>query len=508
MNPKLFQDPQECWRLGATPLHPADDPYGAACTELEPISETYQDGDILLVVGCGLGWHIKAVQEMFSPEHLLVYEPDPDMISRARDLGNLPPDLKIFHTPEAFTDALAQFFVYGASRRITMFSPGAYTVETPELPEQAKSIINDIMAWATLSQVTRFLRTKEWLTHLVPNTRLMSRHADITHMAGRLTGIPAVVVGAGPSLDQSMEDLAFAKDRALVLACASALGPMAKHGLKPHFVLAGEAKDESRQFVGRGLHEVGMIACSTGHPNHFAKWPGPKTLFHVFKWLAGLTGGVELVNGGHITSTGFSLAVLMGCNPIILLGQDLAYHDGERYAKGRVGAEDCQAPQLIEVKAVDGGTAHTTITMKSFIMWYEETLRLYRSQMPSVRFVNATRSGAYLEGFEHCSVQETLADWPKFVNGIGPIMKIISSLPPAGADKVKSGLMAERQMLQDALDRLKEQDGAAVRRSLQPFSAAHYALSTIPGINEPDQMQKTLAKMLESLDQAVEQAPI
>ncbi|MBW2322815.1 MAG: DUF115 domain-containing protein, partial [Deltaproteobacteria bacterium] len=114
--------------------------------------------------------------------------------------------------------------------------------------------------------------------------------------------------------------LAGVTDRALVLAAASALKPLASVGTSPHITFALEAKDESRQFEGIDHAKTLLAAASTSHPNHFLKWLGPQSLFHLWPWMAMLSGlGKALPSGGHVTSAAFSLRLfsgrLMGLRP-------------------------------------------------------------------------------------------------------------------------------------------------------------------------------------------------
>jgi hypothetical protein len=99
----------------------------------------------------------------------------------------------------------------------------------------------------------------------------------------------------------------------------------------------------------------------------------------------------------------FKVAAALGCNPIILIGQDLAYsRDGKTHAKDNTYGE--KEPRLtseefkinmFEVMGNDGLPIMTNEDWHDFRKGYELDLKEYEGIC-----INATEGGAYIEGTE------------------------------------------------------------------------------------------------------------
>jgi len=474
----VFAQSGDCL-LGGEVLHPAADPLAAAREELEEVLRNARPEDFIILAGSGLGWHLEAVFERPAPPQVLVYEPDPGRLEAAMARGFDRPEVRRA-LEEAVTDegrlaqALGRRLVYGrAAGRVMVFSPRAYLRVEPELAARAETLLAQTQARAVVNRRTRAVKTGLWLTHLAESVPLWLRLPDLTLLAGVLAGTPAVVVGAGPSLDASLPDLPGAWDRALVLAAASALKPLAAAGLWPHLTLALEAQDESRQFEGLSHDRTLLAAATAGHPHHFSKWSGPQALFHLQPWAARLAGlGRALPSGGHVTSAAFSLAVLLGCDPIVLVGQDLAYTYGRTHAQGRPGGEEEQRPETVEVEAIGGGRILSSPIMLSYILWYEESAA--RLGLSSRRTINATAAGAHLPGFEHRPLAEVLVELPPLTDDLGLLTQAVSRLPRPKASSLVQRL-AETRVELKAVSKALEESGLDAARALAAAESASAA---------------------------------
>lgn len=456
-------------------------------------------GDLIVLVGADAG-QLREVAGVIDRQPLVVFEPDPARRASLAEESAQAVALTLAADETELHDRLARHLVYTPGRRVALMAPPQYREQHPEVVEQAARVVEQVVAWAELNHRTARGRVGEWLSHLTANTRRMTDLPDVTLLSGRLPRVPAVIVGAGPSLDQSMDQLAFAGSRAVVLAAASALGPMARAGLKPHMVLSSEARDESRQFVGDGLDSVFLASASTGHPEHFSAWPGPKGMFHLYPWLAEFTGGQALPTGGHVTSAAFALAAVWDCDPIILIGQDLAYTHGRAYGTGRVGASEAEAVEEMRAPAINGGAVGTSLVMHTYRLWYEEAARVFRSRWPGKRFINATTAGAHIQGFESCSIQDALAEHPSFVNGPEPIIRALTGLPRSGPKGLAQSLRRAAEGIEELKGRLKDEGPEAVRQACDPKTAAGFAARHLA---EPNADRAALERALDHMGSCI-----
>jgi hypothetical protein len=384
--------------------------------------------------------------------------------------------------------------------RVALFSPPAYSQGAPEVETVARDILERTRSRAHVDHQTRQSHGREWLGHLTRNIKQMVELPDATLLAGVLEGVPAVVVGAGPSLDLSLRDLAAAQGKALILAAASALGPLARAGITPHVAFALEAADESRQFAGAQQQRSILAAASSGHPQHFAGWAGPKALFHLQPWLAGLAGqGVCLPTGGHATSAAFSLALLWGCDPVILVGQDLAFTGGRTHAQNRPGGEDEARPETTKVPAIGGGIVETSHIMLSYITWYQESASYLRVRAPERRVINATAQGAQLPGFAHQPLAEALAGLETLEVGVEMLADGLGRMPRPHAGLLSQRLAQAQAELRRARRVAEEMGWQAAWEAAPAGSAARAALEELGRGGDPHQPGNQLDVYLETL---------
>jgi hypothetical protein len=156
-------------------------------------------------------------------------------------------------------------------------------------------------------------------------------------------------------------------------------------------------------------------------------------------WLAEPLGALPgLPTGGSVACSMLSLALHLGCDPVVLVGQDLAF--GERFyaaegldgdaavehtANGMVlvkprGSTGIGTPlpdgrlrftvekRVLEVPGWDGGTVRTTPQLAAFRAWFEAVAPALAGP---TRLLNCTEGGAHVAGFEHVPLRTASAGW-------------------------------------------------------------------------------------------------
>jgi hypothetical protein len=165
-------------------------------------------------------------------------------------------------------------------------------------------------------------------------------------LTGSLAGVPAVVVGAGPSLEAALPLLRTLENKAVLIAGGSAIAALSAAGIEPHFGIAIDPNlEEYRRFKNNFAWDCPLLFSTRLFPDVFNTCSGP------FGYLrSGIGGAPELwieeelglsdpLLGAElpdetisVTPICLAFADLLGCNPILLAGIDLAYTNGHRYA--------------------------------------------------------------------------------------------------------------------------------------------------------------------------------
>jgi len=266
--------------------------------------------------------------------------------------------------------------------------------------------------------------------NMLSNVNVIINNPGINLLKNQFTGKPAVVVSTGPSLDKNKHLLHGLEDKAVIIAADSALKPLLKIGIKPHLVTALEREKEIVQLVdgltADEVKDVYLAACPVVYNEVYQAWPGKNIItyrnFDHFKWLKIDRGILDIKSSAG--NMAFKVAEYLGCNPIILIGQDLALAGEKTNAENTpLGTE--QVSYLREMRYKVKGNVEdevtTTASLKLFLNSYIVDVAQYKG-----RCINSTEGGAYIEGTKVMPFAESIMRFIK--EPFNPLEKIKSIL--------------------------------------------------------------------------------
>jgi hypothetical protein len=217
------------------------------------------------------------------------------------------------------------------------------------------------------------------LDNALANVERYATGAGVLDLKDAAKGRPALSIAAGPSLDAALDTLARpgVRDRFVIVAAQTVLKVLLARGIVPHFVTAIDHHDICRRFYDgltpddvRGVQLVANPRCS---PAILEAFPGPIRLF-ADPTLDAIIGKPRdmgaLRLGGSVAHLSYFLARHLGCDPVVLVGHDLAFTGGRHYASG-AGIVDRTGVELIEAVSVDGGTVYTDRQMTLYLEQFE-----------------------------------------------------------------------------------------------------------------------------------------
>ena len=181
----------------------------------------------------------------------------------------------------------------------------------------------------------------DFLAYIIKDIKLKTDADLITKYPNVLKDKPAIIVSAGPSLAQNIEILKKYKDNAVIFCVGTALKTLLKNGITPDFLNVIEKTNTSIHFNVPETKDMMLVAEAYTNQSTFNK--EFKRKFVTASEETGATRwflekiGEPLINfetKGTVAYHALFTAKYLGCNPIILIGQDLAYSNGDCYAKG------------------------------------------------------------------------------------------------------------------------------------------------------------------------------
>lgn len=248
------------------------------------------------------------------------------------------------------------------------------------------------------------------------NTLKMPQLFHGNRLFGKFKGIPAIICGAGPSLSKVADQLGDLKNHALLLAGGSAINALEPYGISAHFA-GGIDPNQSQK---KRAHKASSFElpffyrnrwnCESLHLSH-----GPKLYlngcggYSIASWLEHELDieGAQVEEGHNVINFLIEVARYLGCNPIILVGMDLAFTGDCRYAKGVVANEKLSKERIEELNAISRKDifGNYVSTLRKWIV-ESEWIGSYAKNNPQMRFINATEGGLGFPGVENLSLRE------------------------------------------------------------------------------------------------------
>lgn len=402
--------------------------------------------DLLVAVGVGLGHHIEAFRELAGCP-ALVYEPSPARLRAlcsARDLSALlvAEHVEWAEDPADLAARFLQRYVPGTQIRL-LIHPAVAQLEPAGVREAVERIARAKNS-ADLAAVTRAQMSSAWAELTAHNGAAILDTVSCARLRNAFRGMPAVVAAAGPSLEKQLPRLAEASGRVVVIAIGQSLRALRRAGIEPDLVHVTESQDVSHQIELAGAVErENLVVLPSSHPSLFrlpvrARFVATPASNPFAQWL-GRTAGVEDWIGGGTTvaHSAVRLAAALGADPILLIGQDLAFTDGRIYARdtaydmagirhdpdGRLlytrvrekaalfgTASTCADERPVDAVFVEGwagGRVPTSRAYASFLDGYADLAR--EVEASGSRLLNCTEGGARIPALLQLPFADALA---------------------------------------------------------------------------------------------------
>ncbi len=347
--------------------------------EAETWAQTVKSDDryVVIVSGFGLGHHIRALFDRLPEDALLlVAEPSIPLLKAALSATDLSDAiasnrLLIFTNLDrgALVDRLEPRSVLFTAGAGTLFAahPASLQVDTTGFHAAFQKLITEFVSFTRTGFLTLMLNNVATCRNVANNLGRYTTTAPLDLLHNAYANLPAVLVAAGPSLQKNMhllyellsdEEYERARQqnpkldtrnskletrRAVIIAVQTMLKPLLAAGIEPDFVTSLDYNTVSTRFF-ENLEESGstgkvhLVAEAKANWNVLDTFNGTMSLLHNDFAAKLLRDAVPpragLKAGATVAHLSFYLAEYLGCNPIILTGQDLGFVDGLYYKPG------------------------------------------------------------------------------------------------------------------------------------------------------------------------------
>lgn len=410
-------------------LHSAYDPsYEAKCL-IENLD--INKDSLIIVFGLGLGYHLFELKDKISEDtRVIIIEQNIDVLKYAlthvdlSEIFDIPKFLLIFGSEKQIDELIIYQTgtnIYNLSQNIQMIMLPNYHVYDKENRRVAKEIVkvftSKLIAYGNDLEDMFFGFRNNYL-----NIDAILESNSINEIKDKYKGYPAIIVSAGPSLEKNIHHLKSAYGKALIISCDASMRACEKQGVKPDAVASIERVPETYKFYYENRtfdKELVIVGPALLWPKIYEEFPGKKIMLAKRNdgpeaWWLNHFENVKFINQGQSCATvAFAVAQEAGCNPIILIGQDLAYTDGKKHSESThseyEGENNDKDSNGVYVEDYEGNLIPSSAVYNLFKNWFEHKILMN----PDLEVIDATEGGAYIQGTKVMTFEDTIKNYCK-----------------------------------------------------------------------------------------------
>lgn len=357
----------------------------------------------IIIFGFGLGYHVEAIFSLLKDhQKLYIFEMNLNVFKSALECRNLSNILSSDRVHLIISDHETQQALHLGNllkedAHLIIHPPSLKTI--PKNSEKIRFILED---W----NITKS-ETNEWREMLDENYRRnVSLNApNVGELYHQYRGLPFIVVSAGPSLEKNIHLIGDLEGRAFIFAVGRTLKTLLLENIEPDMfcIIDPQYEPTYDQIKGYENLDIPMVFFESASADTVSRYKGPK--YFASNKKEHIENPAHIMDlGGSVATAVLDLSIRFGGNPIVFVGQDLAFTDGQSHAYGNTVQENANRRK---VKGQNGEWLDTTLGLLSFKHWIENKIKDH----PHIEFINATEGGAYIEGCRHMPLQDFIEEY-------------------------------------------------------------------------------------------------
>ena len=404
--------------------------------EAERIIENYDchahEYNHVLFYGIGLGLHVQEFMRKYPTMTFSLYEPSQAVFQMYLNHGSLSElpikNLKQIYLEQQGNDVernLASLLEIVVNHKVLLVTLPCYEWAFKDKFKNFAVLFKEIIGKKRFSLNVNFAFEKRWTINSLSNLPYVVKTPNILRDVDKqnFIGKPAMIVAAGPSLAEEIDNIKYIKEKGLayVFAVGSAINALLAHKISPHAACTYDPQSHNtrvfEKIVGDGISDIPLIFGSSVGYETLINYPGRK--LHMltsqdsvapFYLKNSDTESLDIVHDApSIAVVTLELLLKLGCNPIILVGQNLAYKDGMYYSKEVNSMRsalmtDAEKQTAIEVEDVNGNQVSTSEAHNRM----RQELEAFISANPQCEVINTTKGGAKIAGASFVTLDEVI----------------------------------------------------------------------------------------------------
>jgi len=363
---------------------------------------------VINMFGLGNGVFARAlIDKMDDSSYLLIYEPSYDVLDhtlRNYDITDIITNEKVIFFIEGFNDedfrrvSNSVTSITNLNSQIQCVHP-KYDEIFPESAVKFYKALKDSYTSEVINTNTIVKLGRRNIDNIFNNLTYLRENSSIIELKEIIPeNIPAIIVAAGPSVEESIEELKRAKGRAVIFAVDSILNFLLDSGVEPDFVLCIDPNKSKRHFTRETPITIPLITYFESNYDILSIHKGKKIFCSQNKFIEELYKNAGKTNpyvqpSGSVALVAFSVCIKLGFKEIILVGQDLAYKDNQTHA-GRAKKVKFNPDRDVELEGINGELIRSRYDWNEFVKGYEDLITFYSD----ITVIDAKQYGAKING--------------------------------------------------------------------------------------------------------------
>lgn len=489
-------------------LASAHDPRAEAKRWLAGLDDLDETKHTVVVVGCGLGYHIAELLKQRLGGLVVVLASNLAEVDAALRCNDFCKDLLlrrlVFVVAGARADLFEPLYAHNVELMLgTKLSQHPASGRAwPKACKEMHRIFTEYLQYARSALTTSLQISAISCDNVLKNLPYYLRYPGVAPLKDLWKGRPGFCVAAGPSLRKNMHLLRQVKGRGPIISVQTVLRTLLGAGIRPDFITSLDYSEHSARFYEDlpALDDITLVADPKVNPIVPRSFPGPTRMF--FNGLAQQVlremdnDHEPLQAGATVAHLNLYLARFLGCDPIILIGQDLGFGENVYYTPGTpiqkawsVELNRFHTMEMMEWYRIvrerhvvrmtpgqDGRDMYTDAQMFTYLQQFERDV----ANTPAL-VINATEGGARISGAEQMTLAEAIKRYcPPEPGPAVPAVAVLDDAPKRTAKAIES-----LRLRLEELERMEE----ICRKVLTPLRKMTDAL------DDPAKFNRLHAKM-------------
>ncbi|MFW5794995.1 MAG: 6-hydroxymethylpterin diphosphokinase MptE-like protein [Bacillota bacterium] len=389
----------------------------------------------IFVLGTGLGYFLNQFNDENKYDKIIVIEPFLSIFYAALCFNDLSSFLKskniimIIEDEENIFDLLRVYLNLSLEKEIDYLELSSEVSLFTEKFKNMYKIIKKSVNYIKISMATDIKYTRMWRENIIRNLNYIFKYPKVDNYFGAFESKPIICVSAGPSLDKNISKIKKAKNKALIMCVGTALKPLLNNEIRPDIVVSMDGHKKNYEHF-KGIQLDSNTYLFSEMANNYLindNWDLKQSFFTIkrnfSKWVENIKGEYTTIEtGGSVAHSMIDIAYKMGGDPIILVGQDLAFTNGKTHADSTTFNKDVsEMNNLVKVRSVEGDMILTNKSFASMLTF----LNNYINKRKSRTFIDATEGGAKIESTKVINLDDTI---DLYCNNIINKNKILDSI--------------------------------------------------------------------------------